>query len=169
MKTDKEPDFFVFDRFRLEVELENHVRLYHQYATILADVRQDHERAKAQREVVAAEVAQEVRKNPEAFGLVKAQPKEAVEEAVLLDPRYRKALSKEITAKHAVDMAQAAVSTLEHRKTAISKEVDLFLSGYWAKPRVSTDAAREHMDEHRRNEAVTAFQSKHRRERNTDE
>ena len=139
---DKRPnkDFFSLDKYKLDEEWEEQPRLYFQHALMLADARYKWELAKSNRAVVAAEIDVDIRRDPSKYGMKTASPKEAVENIVLLQKQYREADSNVIKAKHEVDIIQAAVEALEHRKKALEKEVDLFLSNYWSEPRGSKSA-----------------------------
>lgn len=126
-----EPDFYQFDKYSLETEWEKQPKLFWDYSVVLADRRADVERAEAEENVVYAEIEQEFRLEKIDTKVTEA----AVKAAVLTDERYKRAVESRIQAKHAADMAKAAVDTLSHRKTALEKEVELFLANYFAKPR----------------------------------
>lgn len=130
----EERDFFELDPNRLDEEWVEHVRLYHEHALKLADARQEYERTKAERELVAAELDREVRSNAVKLGIKVTEA--VVANAVTEHENYRQVVGKVIRAKHDVDVAEVAVSTLEHRKKALENLVQLRLSDYYSEPRI---------------------------------
>lgn len=137
---DREPDFFEIDKNHLPEEWCNHPKHYYRRATKLADAREAWERAKAERDVIAADVEKSVRLTPSEFGIEKVT-EAAVNAAVTLDKRHRDANHRVIQAKHAVDMAQAAVDTLDHRKHALENMVKLLLAEFFSVPKEPPEAA----------------------------
>lgn len=131
-------EFFDLDMHRLDEEWLRQPRLYHDYAVKLADARATWERAKAAREVVQAELDRDARRSPSLFGLDKVT-EPAVEKAVLLHKRYQKANEEVIIAKHEMDVLQAAVDTLEHKKKALENMVSLHGRDYFAVPRATAE------------------------------
>lgn len=138
-RTDQEPDLFAIDPHRLDEEWIKQPSLYRKWARQLANAREEWERAKAQRDVVTAEIDKAIRFNPEEYGLEKiTEP--SVEKTILLQKRYQRAHAVVVEAKHKVDLLEANVSALDHRKRALEKLVDLFLSDYFSKPREPKDS-----------------------------
>lgn len=135
-----EPDLFALDPNRLDAEWVEQPRLYHVHAVKLADARETWERAKAGRDVVTAELDRFVRRDPAAFGLEKVT-ESGVEKAVILQIRHKDATEKVITAKHGMDVMQAMVDALDHRKRALEKLVDLRLAHYFSEPRAKGETA----------------------------
>lgn len=143
---EEEADFFVLDEGRLDEEWINQPKLYHRYKVALADARKVHEQAKAARDVTAAEVDRSVRLNPGQFGLEKlTEP--SIEKAILISKKYQSANRAVIDAKHAVDVLEAAVDTLEHRKKALENLVQLWLANYFSKMKTPKDVPQEKLDE----------------------
>ena len=137
-----QPDFYQFDKYRLEVEWEKQPKLFWEYSKVLAERRADVERARADEKVVYAEVEQEFRLSKVDDKVTEA----AVKAAVLVSDRYRGAVESRIKSEFDADIAQAAVSTLDHRKRALENEVSLFLSGYFAKPRLVKKEDQDELD-----------------------
>lgn len=133
------------DPHRLDEEWTAQPALYHAYAAELADVRRDYEMAKAAMELTKAELDKSIRSDPEAYGLTKLT-ETALAATILARPEHKTAQKKLIHYRHRVDVTQAAVNALDHRKTALVKEVDLFLADYYSRPRAS-EGSRERMDE----------------------
>lgn len=146
MPREREPDFFAIDPNELDREWVRQPGLYHKYATDLADARREFEQAKTQLEIAAADVDSVIRSKPEKFGIEKVT-EAAVKAAVLASREYKAATDAVHNARHAVDVLQAAVTTLDHRKKALENLVDLRLANYFSEPRAGSPRAREHMEE----------------------
>lgn len=127
-------EFFQIDLGRLEEAWIQHVTDYHACAVELEEARSDHERAKADLELVVAELNIEVRRNPDSFGVEKVTEK-VVESLVIRDSRYKKAQESLFTARDKVGIHQVAVNTLEHKKKALENVVQLWLGNYFSKPK----------------------------------
>ena len=131
-----EPSFYDLDRYRLDEEWNNQPRLFYKHAMQLSEARAEHERCKAAQDLVRAELDREVRLEPARFEIAKIT-ETAVENAVILNKRYRKALARTLQARKDVNDLEVAVQTLEHRKRALEKLVELFAMSYYAEPRAS--------------------------------
>ena len=109
---------------------------YLKYSHLAADAKRDLEDMKNKLEVIQAELAKDIRSNPENFGLEKVTEK-AVDMTVLTLPRYQKALARMHTLKHNADLAQSVVWALEHKKRTLTLLVELFGMGYFSSPKIS--------------------------------
>lgn len=127
-------DHFDLDPNRLDEEWVSQPRLFWEAARKLADARADYERAKAAREVEKAELDRAIRRDPEDFGMNKIT-EGAIEQVILLQKTYKRANEEVIKAKHTVDIFEADVRTLEHRKSALEALVKLRLEEYYSDPR----------------------------------
>lgn len=145
MKFEPKDSDFQIDRFKLDDEWVGQPNLYRRYAEALAEAKRDYEESKNQLSVTRADVELAVRKDPSAYdldkvteGVIKAvvETVEAVidAEAVVVD------------ARHKVNMLEAAVGSMDHRKRALSDLVSLHLSDYYSKP-VAREGDREATDE----------------------
>lgn len=143
-KGEQEPDLFDLNPHRLDEEWLKQARYYHKYAVELADAREAHERAKSARDVVGAELALDVRSQPEKYGFdgPKGPTVDAVQQTVLTAKTYREADAAVIKARHALDVVQAFVDALDHRKKALENLVELRLADYFSDPRAPKGAER---------------------------
>ena len=135
------PDFFRIDQNRLDQEWLRQSQLYYEHALLLADAKEALERAKSNRDIVAAEEAREIRLRPEHYGLPDKPSIPMVEGAVLEQGAYQKANEKVIQAQHDAAVAQAAVDALDHRKRALQDLVQLRLANYFSEPRLKGEGA----------------------------
>lgn len=127
-------EFFHIDKHRLDDEWFSHPRKFHQVAMQAAESRSAFEKAKANKELVAATLSIQIRKNPDKFGLEKVTDS-AIEKMVVMNEEYQNANDELLDAKKQMDEDEVAVQTMDHRKKALEKSVDLFLSDYWSTPR----------------------------------
>lgn len=143
MLTDKEGVFDV-DEANLVKAWGEQPRLYHQHAIKLAEAKRDHERAKADLDVVEAELYQEARADPGSFGLPtdKAATETAVKNAIALQKRSKRAVNAVLEAKHAVDVHAAMVDALDHRKKLLENLVHLASMDWFSSPRAKGDAGK---------------------------
>lgn len=146
-----DPDFFKPDMNRLDEEWVNQAPLFYEHAVQLADAKAEYERAKANRDLVYAEVYLDVKQNPQNYGVDKVT-EEMVKQLVTTDSRYQKAFDKVTRAKHDMDVLQAAVDALDHRKKGLENLVHLHAMNYFASP-TAPKQSRERMDEVERKNA----------------
>lgn len=115
--------------------------LYFQYASFAADARKEWEVHKNYLELVKAEVDGRIREESE-----KKPSEAAIDKMVVRSPEYQAQQARVNEARHKMDVVNAAVSALDHRKTALTKLVDLFLANYFSKPK-SPEGHREEVEE----------------------
>jgi hypothetical protein len=123
------------DPNRLDEEWQAQPELYHEAAVRLAEARNQYDMAKFDKDVVEAELDEEVRSYPHRFGLEKlTEP--GLKQAIIRSQVFCKACRRLIKAKHAMDKRQADVDALDHRKKALENLVQLRLADYFSEPRV---------------------------------
>lgn len=135
------PAFAEIDPNRLDEEWVDQPNRYHKYAKKLAVARKRLADAKAALDVAKAVSEKRIRNNPPKYGVTKATDA-AVKSAVVLHPKYTRALAEVNQAKYEEDIYEAAVKALEHRKSALQDLVYLWGQSYFAgtmKPRKQTD------------------------------
>lgn len=143
--TNAKSKFFEIDKLRLDSEWVEQPKLFHKYSTRLADAKEELERAKAHKDVVEAELGRDIRSDPAKYDLPKVT-EGAVEACILLQPSYQAALDQVIKSRHNVDLLQAAVDTLDHKKKALESLVYLHGQDYFSAP-VAPHAEKEKMEE----------------------
>lgn len=133
---------FEINKNRLDEEWVSFVKVYGEYAGKLADARKSLEEAKAERELVVAELDRRIRLHPDKFGLEKiTEP--ALEKTITLLTSYRNAHTAVINAKHEQDTLQAMMDTLDVKKTGLENIVKLRLADYFAEPRANGEDVRQ--------------------------
>lgn len=137
--------FTHINEYELEREWVRQPELAKEWNEKLADAQLLLDEAEDNFEIAKAEIAKEIRDDPEEFGIEKTT-EGAIKEAIPLQSRYEKASKRVREAKHAVGVLKAAVIAVEHKKRALEKLVDLWLAGYHSQPRVKGEGG-ERMEE----------------------
>lgn len=126
--------------------------LMQEYCERAADARKRVNEAKDALAVVEAEQKREARLHPSRYGIVKLS-NDAVNEAVVLTQPYREASRELIEAQHELELIQASVTALEHKKKALENLVSLWSMSYFSQPR-SEPVDEERLRESRRNRVL---------------
>lgn len=140
-----EDDFLVIDEHNLDREWVDQSPKYFKWAARSAEARLRFDDAKAELEVVKAELGLKIRKQPERYGLDKIT-EVVVAAAVLMRGECADAVEKLHQARYDHGIAEAAVKALDQRCTALEKLVKLRLADYFSEPR-APEGAKEVMDE----------------------
>jgi hypothetical protein len=113
-----------------------------QYGKHAAEMKRNLDRAKEKLELVRAELDNEIRSNPNKFGLEKVTDK-AIDATIPLQERFKKASSDYLDVRFESDVAFAAVKAFEQRKDALENLVRLHGQQYFAGPKVPRDLPSE--------------------------
>jgi len=122
------------DTNRLDKEWVNQPKYFFDYACQLADAKRALEGLKAELDIVRAEREMRIRKHPEKYKLGDKVTEGSIKCTLEGQPLVKEAQDKILSAKHRVDILQAAVAALDQRKTALENLVKLTLSSYMASP-----------------------------------
>jgi len=141
MSTSSSSAFLDIDPMRLDEEWLKQPKLYFEWATKLADTRREQDNAKIQLDLAIAQTDSRIRRKPDQFGLPEKPTESAINAKVGLADSVQEAKQALLDAKHAVDVAQAAVTALEHRKRALTELVELHSSNYFAEPKLPRSSA----------------------------
>lgn len=140
-------DVLTIDPLRLDREVIRQPQLYHQYATALADARLLLDMAASKLKVMEAELGAKIRKDPESYHVDKVT-EASVAGCILMRPNYQAQQVVMQKARHKLDVLQAMVTALDHKKRSVTLMVDLHGMNYFADPKVTaTPATRERMQE----------------------
>lgn len=132
-------NFLAIDEHALDKEWLHQPELYFEWAEKLAKARRSHDEAKAALDLAYAETAQDIRNNPRRYDLEKVT-ESAVAELVKQQKPYQDAATILADAKYKIDIYQAAVTALDHRKRALTMLVELYGLQYFANPKITKDA-----------------------------
>jgi hypothetical protein len=102
-----------------------------------------------------AEIGKDVRSDPKAYGIEKLS-NDSVEEAVLSDKEYKRVQRELVEAQYEADIAKGAVESFRQRKSALENLVQLFMSQYFAGPKIPRDLSKEWEDKQRQKTANQA-------------
>lgn len=138
---DKE-SFLAIDPLQLDKEWLGQSELYYKHARRLAMRKQDLDNANSNLDVVTAQVDAYVRSHPKKYGWTSKPTEAVVGNTIELHPDYQKAKKAVSAAKYAMDVTQAAVNALEHRKRALTLLVELHTQSYFSGPSRSITSTR---------------------------
>lgn len=130
------------DEFALHKEWMKQASLYHEYASQAADAKLELNQAKAEKELASAELELDIRNHNLKYNVDKVT-ENTVKSAVVVQPRYQDSLKTQIRAQHKLDLLEALVTSLEHKKKGLEFLVQLHLSSYYAEPRAPKGMAKE--------------------------
>ena len=116
--------------------------LYLKYSRHYADMTKRMDESKQNLDIAKAEADKRIRKNPENYGIDKIT-EAVVMNSILIEEGYKDAYDEYLSAKYEVDMARAAVSAFEQRKSALENLVRLFGQNYFSGPNVPYEINRE--------------------------
>ncbi len=129
-------DFFDIDINRLDEEWINQPKIFFKYASKLANAHRRESQARAEREIVKAEIDLKVRENLKRFKIDKVKLTEAVILGVVFRQlAYKEAQKERLRRKHKTDILQAAVNALNHRRSALERLVSLHGQNYFSTPK----------------------------------
>ena len=123
------------DPLRLYDELIGQPSQRGQFGELHADAQKDLDDAKANLSVAQAEADRDIRECPSDYGIDKLS-EARISAAVTLHPAVKIAVKRVNDAKHRVNVLDAAIQGLEHRRAALKSLVELFGQDYFAAPRM---------------------------------
>lgn len=118
------------DLNKLEEEWQDQATQVYHFACRAADAQRDLDQAKSRLDIARAKADSAIRKDPESFGISKATV-DSVRAGVEKHPEVTAAVSAVGEAKHSLSVMQAACNALEHRKRALTMQVELLKINYW--------------------------------------
>jgi hypothetical protein len=128
------------DLLQLEVYWVKQGRLAGKYYKKLAKARKRLDDAKSKLELVEAQVARDIRSDPEEYGIDSKVTEKAIEAAVIMSKAYREVVAEVNQATYEVGLVNANCTEIEHRKRSLEKLVDLHGQDYFAEPRASENS-----------------------------
>lgn len=136
MREEQSPSVVSIDEHNLDKEC---IRLpgdYLKYSTQSANQKWKVDKLKASLSVIQAEAASRIRRRPEKYGMDKAT-ESGITAAVQMDATYQAAADALIDAQHQLELSQAVVWALEHKKRSLTLLVELHGMGYFSTPKIS--------------------------------
>lgn len=136
------------DKNKLDEAWENQALLFCQWAEKVVEATFDRDRAKENLEIVKATLDKKIRMDSARTNTKITE--EAIKNSIILSQDYQEANQQVIESVKTLGIMYVAKDSFEHRKAALSKLTDLWLSQYWSEPRegqvtkkVREDQARE--------------------------
>jgi hypothetical protein len=127
------------DQFSLDSEWRDQPLRYAEWAEKAVDASFQYDKAKERLDVARADLDQKIRKEPAKYGIEKFT-EGAVSAAIANNKDFQKQNEEVLEAKRNKMLLDIAPIAFEHRKRALEKLTDLFLSKYYAEPYVSNNA-----------------------------
>lgn len=133
-------DDLAIDKMSLDEEWERQPLLYLKYANDLAEAEINRDNLKDLIDVEKAAVERKIREKPEDYGITGKPTEGAIKAAILGDKEIEKITIEYFEASKEAKLLGSIVKALDHRKKALEKLVDLFLSGYFSRPIINEAA-----------------------------
>jgi hypothetical protein len=158
-QTDQTENFLAIDLNELEREWTEQPTLYHKWARKLAKARLAMDEKKAELELIVADLDSEIRAHPKKFKLGEKVTEASIKHAILAEEVYTDGVAALNNARYEVNVLEAGVTALEHRKRALEKCVDLYGMDYFSVPRTSTEKGRAAKDKMEKRSARGGYRS----------
>jgi len=132
-----EPDLvFDIDKNCLDEEWINQPKRFFNMSLQLEDARDELRTAETELKLIEAEVGLDIREKPEKYDLTKLT-ENLINSKITNSAQYQDAQTDIANLRYKVGVLQAAVTSLDQRKRALEKLVDLHGQKYFATPRAS--------------------------------
>ena len=142
------------DQHGLDFEWLRQASLFQQYAVLYADLASFRDEAKEDLQRIDGEIFLDVRENYGKYDLDTKPTEATIKSVVLLDPDHIAAFKKYNEANRRMMIVQGAKTALEHKKSALERLSALYMSGYWADPKITAEAK-----DHYQNDCQSAHRS----------
>lgn len=152
------------DNERLDYELERQANLYGFWAEKLAHAKFALDRRKAKYDLMKAEKALDIRARPKDYGIEK-MTEGIIDNTLVADPEVCSCLRRYHQAKLAVDLCEAYVRGLDHKRSALERLVTLQVNNLHSTPLLDRDT-RKLYDDMKKSDTRKKTKIKHRRETN---
>lgn len=121
------------DKNKLDEAWENQALLFCNWAEKVVEATFDRDRAKENLEIVRATLDKKIRMDSARTNTKITE--EAIKNSIILSEDYQVANQQLIESVKTLGIMYVAKDSFDHRKAALSKLTDLWLSQYWAEPR----------------------------------
>jgi hypothetical protein len=129
------------DKFRLDDMWENHPSLFADIYEKEIDAQFERDKAKEKLDLIRAELDQSIRSS--CAGANEKITESSIANRIILDKNYQEANGKFLDSVRIAKQIAVGREAFEHRKKALEKLTDLFLSNYWSTPYIKEEAKRE--------------------------
>jgi len=138
------------DIYNLHVENQLHPALVEKWGTRLVNAKDAKRRLSRQLDLKYSEVELQIRQDPEGHGWNESgkKPTEAfIKSTVIAHDGYNKIYNDLLKAEHDLDVFTIATNVINDKRASIEGEIKLFLSGYYADPKVPKEFKEEERKE----------------------
>jgi len=130
-------DDLQINKFALDLEWEKQPVLFIEWAEKSVEASFVKDKTKEKLELIMAELDMEMRKDPNSFGI------EKITETVVLNTikrhlKYQEIYNLYLESIKSFKLFEIVKEAFDHKKKALEKLTDLFISGYWAIPNISS-------------------------------
>lgn len=123
-------DDLKINKYELDEEWLKQPMVFIQWAEEYVNAQADRDRRKEQLDLIKAELDNEIRSNPEKYGLAKVT-EGAIQNLILTEGSFRDAQDKYLEAVKNAKILDVAKEAFDHKKKALEALTQLFLSGYF--------------------------------------
>jgi hypothetical protein len=129
----------VIDKYNLDREWMNQPVLFLNWAEKEVEAQFERDKAKERLDLIKAELDLQIRTSPSSYGIDKIT-ESSIQNTILRQKVYTEASESLLLANKNAKILNAAREAFEHRKKALEKITDLYISGYWADPKIKQEA-----------------------------
>jgi len=159
-----EQDIYI-DQDGLDIECLDQAKLMLKYTRLQASAKKEVSRMKEALAVEKAELGRRIRKDPDDFDLDKVT-EAVVENTIIIQPDYKRAVSDLLDAQYEYDMIRGAVEAVQQRKDMLQDLIRLHGQQYFAGPSIPRDLSYEVKQKRQKEQANAAIKIGRRRKRN---
>jgi hypothetical protein len=141
-ETEDSRSFLNIDENQLDRAWIEQPRLFERWAFKAATLRLSFDEAKADLDVLEAELGKKIRDRPEKYGLQKIT-ENAVTSTIPLQKEHRNQVNLINTLKYKLGIVQAVVDALDHKKKALENLVQLHGQNYFSVPQAKNGSMKE--------------------------
>jgi hypothetical protein len=128
------------DIHALDAEWIKQASLYQYYAKKEAIALYERDQLADRLALVQAQLDKDIRLDPKKYGFESKPTEAAILNSIKQDPFYTKANELLMRASCKAKIIGGAVRAFDHKKKALEKLTELYLSGYWAAPKIKSEA-----------------------------
>lgn len=126
-------DDLLIEQYELDVEWLKQPMYFMKWSEVAENAISERDQAREEMTIEVAKLELAMRANPEKYGIDKVTDK-SIDAAIKASEKYSKLSSQFQEKAKKAKILSAARDAFEHRKTALSKLTDLFLSNYFSQP-----------------------------------
>jgi hypothetical protein len=132
------------DRHSLDLEWLKQAQLFNKYSEACANAIYERDKAKERMDLTKAQVEFDIRNDFDSYGLESKPTEGAIASLSIQDVRNIEARESLLLAQRDLNIITGTKVAMEHKKTALEVLSKLYLSGYWAEVRVSSEARKKY-------------------------